>query len=223
MILLENYLDKLYTSYEQEIRGENKPIENVDRRPNYIGMCFNMMETDQLKIKCLRKIRELTVMNPFYQYRIDRFIDAITDSYEPSDKPGFTEFIRGEKDSSLVENINNYLNHLNDQAPPPGKGPGPKFIKLKASGAEQDDEEPPTTARTKRFEKDEAKVGIKEEPLTVGTLLATTALQKVGVGAAAAGGAYLLGKKVKKDLKQRCYVTHQGYPERIKRCLQTGK
>jgi hypothetical protein len=27
-------------------------------------------------------------MNPFYQYRIDRYIDEITDTYEPTEKPG---------------------------------------------------------------------------------------------------------------------------------------
>lgn len=217
MILLENYLDNLYTTYEQEIRGENKPIENVDRRPNYIGMCINMLESAQEKIHCLRKVRELTVMNPFYQHRIDRFIDAITDTYEPTDKPGFVEFIRGDKDSALTENVNTYLQHLNDQGAP-GGGPPAKAIKLKSSGAEQDDEEPPTTARTKKFEKDEAKVGVSEfDPMT---MLATTPLQKAAIGAAAGGAAYLLAKKAKKDLKQKCYDKHEGYPERIKACLQ---
>ncbi len=332
---VNSYLEKLYQTYEQEIRGENKPIEDVDNRPNYIGMCMNMMETPQMKIKCLRKIRELTVMNPFYQYRIDRFIDAINDRYEPTDQPGFVEFIRGEKDSALNESasMGDYLTFLSDQVGPGRGGPPPKVIQLKASGAEQDDEEPPTTARTKKFEKEEAKVGtieqkeyiseqdtckpecerklqmgkdmiwvsgiravslgrkiyslcmlkcqvknlykekhpprsvllaatkkqrkleaqikillikinqkdphkadamkqytnkilgeakvgIKEQdPLTLGTLLATGPWQKAAIGAAAAGGAYLLGKKVQRDLKQRCYDKHQGYPERIKRCL----
>lgn len=96
---VNSYLSKLYQTYEQEIRGENKPIEDCDNRPNYIGMCMHMMETAQEKIGCLRKVREMTAMNPFYQYRIDRFIDAITDTYEPTDKPGFTEYIRGSKDS----------------------------------------------------------------------------------------------------------------------------
>lgn len=96
MNLTESYLHHLC---EMEIRGENKPIENVDKRPNYIGMCMNEMPSDRMKIKCLRRVRELSVMNPFYQYRIDRFIDAINDRYEPTEKPGFTEFIRGDKDA----------------------------------------------------------------------------------------------------------------------------
>ena len=101
---VNSYLQDLYKTYEQEIRGENKPIEDVDNRPNYIGMCMNMMETPQMKISCLRKLKEMTAMNPFYQYRIDRFIDAITDAYEPTDKPGFVEYIRGSKDA-LHESI----------------------------------------------------------------------------------------------------------------------
>jgi len=47
-----------------------------------------MVEGQENKINCLRKLREQTAMNPFYQYRIDRFIDAITQTYEPTDKPG---------------------------------------------------------------------------------------------------------------------------------------
>ena len=99
-ILVENYLQHLYTTYQPEIRGENKPIENPDRRPNYIGMCMNMMESKQAKIACLRKVKEMTVMNPFYQYRIDRFIDAITNTYEPTNKPGFTEYMLGSHDEA---------------------------------------------------------------------------------------------------------------------------
>ena len=100
---------------EMEIRGENKPIENPDRRPNYIGMCMNEMPNDRMKIKCLRRVRELTVMNPFYQYRIDRFIDAINDRYEPTDKPGFTEFIRGTEDRlTEAEEIEPFRNVVSD-------------------------------------------------------------------------------------------------------------
>jgi len=95
MTLLESYLQHLS---EMEIRGINKPIENPDHRPNYIGMCLNEMPNDRMKIKCLRKVKELTAMNPFYQYRIDRFIDAINSRYEPTQKPGFNEYIRGSHD-----------------------------------------------------------------------------------------------------------------------------
>jgi len=238
MTLTENYLKTLYTTFEQEIRGDNKPIEDVDRRPNYIGMCMNMLETPQEKIGCLRKVREMTVMNPFYQHRIDRFIDAITDSYEPSNKPGFVEFIRGEKDSELVENVNTYLTHLSDQA---SAGPPAKEISLKSSGAEQDDEEPPTDERTKKFEKDEAKVDLKEfDPISATAALGSAVGGAVGTGVGAAGtavgklalanpklaavaggivAAKALKKKIANDLKKRCYTKHEGYPERIKSCL----
>jgi len=56
-----------------------------------------------------------------------------------------------------------YLSYLNDQVGPPLGGPPGKAVKLKACGAEQTDEECPTTARTKKFEKDEAKVGTVKE------------------------------------------------------------
>ncbi len=52
--------------------------------------------------------------------------------------------------------LDTYLDFLQDQ------GPAAKAFTLKASGAEQDDEERPTTARTKKFERDEAKVGVVE-------------------------------------------------------------
>lgn len=52
--------------------------------------------------------------------------------------------------------LDEYLNHLQTEGPPA------KAFQLKASGAEQDDEEPPTDERTKRFERDEARVGVKE-------------------------------------------------------------
>ncbi len=126
---VNSYLSDLYQTYEQEIRGENKPIEDCDNRPNYIGMCMHMMKTVQEKIGCLRKVRELTAMNPFYQYRIDRFVDAITDTYEPTDKPGFTEYIRGTKDGlhehTLLYNeeskVQSYLDYLNELDPIAGR------------------------------------------------------------------------------------------------------
>jgi hypothetical protein len=95
MTLIESYLQHLN---EMEIRGINKTIENPDQRPNYIGMCLNEMPSDRMKIKCLRKVKELTAMNPFYQHRIDRFIDAINNRYEPTQKAGFNEYIRGSRD-----------------------------------------------------------------------------------------------------------------------------
>jgi hypothetical protein len=46
------------------------------------------MEGNRNKIKCLRKLRDQAAMNPFYQARLDRFVDAITGIYEPTDQQG---------------------------------------------------------------------------------------------------------------------------------------
>lgn len=89
-ILLETYLQYLYNpllpSTSKEWRGHNLPVEG-DEKPNWIRECM-VLENDRMKINCLRRLREQTAMNPFYQYRIDRFIDAITGSYEASVEPG---------------------------------------------------------------------------------------------------------------------------------------
>ena len=86
MDFVSSYLDHL-----QEDRGPSFPIERDDYRPNYIRTCM-MQEDDRVKIRCLRKLKELTAMNPFYQYRIDRFVDAITNTYERTEEPGFNEY-----------------------------------------------------------------------------------------------------------------------------------
>ena len=88
--VIESYLNYLYDPKYQvskEIQGSNIPVEEDDR-PNWIRICM-VLENDKDKINCLRKLKEQTVMNPFYQYRIDRFIDAITQTYESTDKPGY--------------------------------------------------------------------------------------------------------------------------------------
>lgn len=89
MELLECYFNYLYgnESYiEKDIRGANLPVEG-DNKPNWIRDCM-MMEYDKDKINCLRRLREMTAMNPFYKYRIDRFVDAITQNYNPSGNNG---------------------------------------------------------------------------------------------------------------------------------------
>jgi len=88
--LLECYIDYLYDDNKlisKEIQGPNIPIEH-DNRPNWIRECM-LEEHAREKINCLRRLKEMTTMNPFYQYRIDRFIDAITQTYEPTRKPGY--------------------------------------------------------------------------------------------------------------------------------------
>jgi len=88
----ENYIKFLYDPEYQvakTIRGSNIPIEH-DNKINWIRECM-ILEKNRMKINCLRKLREQVAMNPFYQYRIDRFIDAITQTYEPTDKEGFIQ------------------------------------------------------------------------------------------------------------------------------------
>jgi len=71
----------------KEWQGPNIPYGDDSNRPNLIRNC-TMLESSLLKINCLRKLRDQAAMNPFYQYRIDRYIDEITDTYEPTEKPG---------------------------------------------------------------------------------------------------------------------------------------
>jgi len=86
----EMYLGALmgdYREYGKEWQGPNIPYGDDSNRPNLIRKC-TMIESPQLKINCLRKLRDQAAMNPFYQHRIDRYIDEITDTYEPTEKPG---------------------------------------------------------------------------------------------------------------------------------------
>ena len=72
---------------EDEWRGPNIPYGDDSDRPNLIRKC-TMLESPRMKINCLRKLRDQAAMNPFYQYRIDRYIDEITDTYESTRQPG---------------------------------------------------------------------------------------------------------------------------------------
>ncbi|MCK5602502.1 hypothetical protein KAR91_11545, partial [Candidatus Pacearchaeota archaeon] len=42
---------------------------------------------------------------------------------------------------------------------------------------------------------------------------------KAAAGVAAGLGAMALKKKISADLRKRCYDKHEGYPDRIRRCL----
>ncbi len=86
----EDFLGRLYSDMRtsaKEWQGPNIPYGDDSNRPNLIRKCTMMEDTTQ-KINCLRKLRDQAAMNPFYQYRIDRYIDEITDTYEPTNKPG---------------------------------------------------------------------------------------------------------------------------------------
>jgi hypothetical protein len=89
-MIVENFLMSLYTdnrSQAKEWRGANIPFGDDSNRPNLIRKCMTL-EGDRKKINCLRKLRDQAVMNPFYQARLDRFVDAITGIYEPTDQQG---------------------------------------------------------------------------------------------------------------------------------------
>ena len=86
----ENFLQSLYTdnrSQAKEWRGSNIPVGDEDNRPNLIRQCMTM-EGKHQKINCLRKLRDQVAMNPFYQARLDRFVDAVTGIYEPTVNQG---------------------------------------------------------------------------------------------------------------------------------------
>jgi hypothetical protein len=86
----ENFLQSLYTdnrAQAKEWRGANIPYGDDSNRPNLIRKCMTM-EGDRQKINCLRKLRDQAAMNPFYQSRLDRFVDAITGIYEPTNQQG---------------------------------------------------------------------------------------------------------------------------------------
>ena len=90
MNLLENYLQQLYSDNRvnaKEIRGDNIPYGDDSKRPNLIRKCM-ALESNKMKINCLRKLKEQVAMNPQYRDRIDRWVDAIVDSFEPSPKQG---------------------------------------------------------------------------------------------------------------------------------------
>ena len=116
-ILVENYLDFLNKDLRaaaHEWQGPNIPYGDDSNRPNLIRQC-TMLEGAKLKINCLRKLRDQAAMNPFYQHRIDRYIDEITDTYEPTEKPGtipgndFEETNVGE-DTMIITPIHEALN-----------------------------------------------------------------------------------------------------------------
>lgn len=48
----------------------------TDERPNLIGRCIRNNKSDIDKINCLRCLRKM-FGNPFYQRRVDRFIDVV--------------------------------------------------------------------------------------------------------------------------------------------------
>lgn len=118
-----------------------------------------------------------------------------------------------------MDTLDKYLIYLRDQAP--GYGPPAKLIKLKSSGAEQDDEEPPTTARTKKFERDEAKISEFDIAGTA-TRIATNprTWTQLGVSMAGYGTAAALQKRKRREICKRKYPNN---PQAIEICAKGGK
>lgn len=81
---INQYLD--FISEDRDaIFDEHAPLPNelinileYDERPNWIGYCVREYEGNPgTQVKCLQAVREYAAANPFYQYRIDRYIDVI--------------------------------------------------------------------------------------------------------------------------------------------------
>lgn len=102
-----------------------------------------------------------------------------------------------------------YLDFLNDLGPV-NMGPPAKAIQLKACGAEQTDEECPTTARTKKFEKDEAKVGE-----SIGDYVTANPIRAGLQGTMLGMYAYRIAKA---KLQKKCSQFQQGTPE-YQKCM----
>ena len=74
-------MKKVIESYLQK-------LQEYDEMPNLVGYCIRTYEGNpMLQIKCLRTLRGL-VLNTQYQNIIDRYVDSITNTYEPTCEPG---------------------------------------------------------------------------------------------------------------------------------------
>ena len=87
---LDQYLDFISESEVPAIIDDGAPLPNelihmleYDERPNWIGYCFNTYDGNPRgQVKCLEAVKEYAAANPFYQYRIDRYIDVIMNNWE---------------------------------------------------------------------------------------------------------------------------------------------
>lgn len=87
---IDDYLNFISEVEDSAYKNEGAPLPNelikmleYDERPNWIGHCvrkYNGSPTHQ--IKCLQTVKEYAAANPFYQYRIDRYIDRIMNNWE---------------------------------------------------------------------------------------------------------------------------------------------
>lgn len=93
---INDYLDFITESEGGGVRKDGAPLPNdliqmleYDERPNWIGGCIRKYEgAPGAQIKCLQAVKEYAAANPFYQFRIDRYIDRIMNNWEnQSDLP----------------------------------------------------------------------------------------------------------------------------------------
>lgn len=54
-------------------------LQEYEDKPNLVGYCMSF-DCKKKKIKCLNKLKQIAAMNPFYQKRIDRYVDTIIDA-----------------------------------------------------------------------------------------------------------------------------------------------
>jgi mannose-6-phosphate isomerase-like protein (cupin superfamily) len=74
------------------VKKDGAPIPNelirmleYEEQPNWIGYCVRSYEGQpETQVKCLQAVKEYAAANPFYQYRIDRYIDKIMDNWDGS-------------------------------------------------------------------------------------------------------------------------------------------
>ena len=87
---INDYLDFITESDQSGIINDGAPLPNelitmleYDEQPNWIGYCIREYEgRPPLQCKCLQAVKEYAAANPFYQYRIDRYIDRIMNNWE---------------------------------------------------------------------------------------------------------------------------------------------
>ncbi|MHA2182180.1 MAG: cupin domain-containing protein, partial [Promethearchaeota archaeon] len=87
---INDYLEFIIEGKKGGIVNDGAPLPNnlihmleYDEQPNWIGGCIRKFDgMPQHQIKCLQAVKEYASANPFYQYRIDRYIDRIMNNWE---------------------------------------------------------------------------------------------------------------------------------------------
>jgi hypothetical protein len=88
---INQYLDFINENDDSGgVRNKGAPLPNelinvleYDEQPNWIGYCVRAyQDSPDTQIKCLQAVKEYAAANPFYQYRIDRYIDRIMNNWD---------------------------------------------------------------------------------------------------------------------------------------------